>query len=203
MNSKWYFSTLFLILCICFGAFQKQVVIPNQEIVVEFVDASHSKEDVSNTIADVKAKLVSIGASNISIQNTKKGTLKISYYSIVPVDNIKQVLSIVHQHQFAFNTNSDHEQKNLPSSTYNIDIYELTNEINTTNSHNKYIFEIKYISERSTTTKTAASIKNLENQEANQLFKQAYAAYKNNPFTKDRSSNKEPEVRAGPLFFYS
>ena len=130
MNSKWYFSTLFLILCICFGAFQEQVVHPNQEIVLEFVDGKNNNEDIRNTIKNVKEKLVDFGASHIVIKDIENGTLKISYYATVPVDNIKQALNLVNQ--FASNQSSKHGKKNHQQSTYNIDIYELTDTIEST-----------------------------------------------------------------------
>ena len=196
MNSKWYISTLFLILFICFGAFQEQVTIPNQEIVLEFVDGKINKTEVKNTIADVKEKLISIGVSNISIQETKAGKLTIAYYSAIPIDNIK--VALAEEKELALDEDSENKQKQLPSVTYNIDIYELTNEVDTTNLNDKYVLEIKYISERSTTTQTIAALRNLEIEKANQLFKTAYSTYKNNPLTKDRTSYKEPEVRAGP-----
>jgi len=198
MNSKWYISTLFLILFICFGAFQEQVAIPNQEIVLEFVDGKINKKEIKNAVADVKEKLVKAGVSNITIQETTNGTLKISYYSAIPIDNIKEALIL--ENQFALNKNSENKQDQLPSTTYNIDIYELTNEIDATNLNDKYILEIKYLTERSTTTPTFASIRHLEIAKANQLFKTAYNTYKNNPLTKDRTSYTEPEVRAGPYY---
>jgi hypothetical protein len=67
MNAKWYISTLFLIL-IYFGEFHEQVSIPNQEIVLEFVDAKINQKNIKNTITDVKEKLLKIGVSNIKIQ---------------------------------------------------------------------------------------------------------------------------------------
>ena len=45
--------------------------------------------------------------------------------------------------------------------------------------------------------------KNLEQYKTDQLFKIAYKTNKNNPFTKDRTSYKEPEVRAGPKNYIS
>lgn len=201
MNSKWYISTLFLILFICFGAFQEQVFIPNQEIVLEFVDGKINQKEILNTIDDVKEKLAGAGASNIIIQETKEGTLKISYYSANHIDNIKEALQT--ENQFAFHQNSDNEQEKVPSSIYNIDIYELSDEIDATNQNDKYVLEIKYVSEQSTTTNTFASIRNLEIENANLRYKIAYTNYKNNPFTKDKSSCKEPEVRAGPNSFRS
>ncbi len=199
MNSKWYISTLFLII-LYFGAFQEQVTIPNQEIVLEFIDTNINKKDINNTITDVKEKLLRIGVSNIKIQETKKGTLKISYYSDVDVDNIKG--SLANEHQIALNQNSENKENDKPSSNYNIDIHELTDEIDVSNLDDKFVFEIKYNSDRFTTNHNNAFLKNLEVYKANQLYKTAYKAHKNNPFTKDHTSHKEPEVRAGPLEFF-
>lgn len=201
MNSKWYASTLFLLLFICFGAFQEQVSIPNQEIVLEFVDGKINKKDITNTIADVKEKLLAIGATNIIIQKTTETTLTISYYSAIHIDNIKE--AIIDKNQIALQQGSKNQQPNAPSSTYHIDIYELGNEIDATNLNDKYVFEIKYISEQSTTNNTYASIRTVSIHKANQLFKTAYNVYKSNPLTKDKTPYKEPEVRAGPYFFIS
>ena len=76
MNAKWYISTLFLIFSL-FGAFQERVSIPNQEIVLEFVDTKINRQNIENTIANVRKKLRNIGASNITLRETKNGTLKI------------------------------------------------------------------------------------------------------------------------------
>ena len=89
MRTKWYIGTLFL-LFICFGAFHEEVTLPNQEIVLEFVDAKIDNKDIESTIADVKEKLLKIGVSNIKINETDHGTLKISYYSVFHIDNIKK-----------------------------------------------------------------------------------------------------------------
>lgn len=196
MNSKWYFSTLFLILFAFFGAFQQEITIPNQQIVLEFVDGNIDQEEIKNAITDVREKLLSAGVSNISIKETKKGTLKISYFSDVHIDNIKDYLTL--KSELTFNQDPDNKSKNFPSSSYKIDIYELTDEVDVTNLNDKYVFEIKYTSDRFTTNPNIAFVKNIELEKAAQLFKTAFKANKNNPFTKDRTSYKEPEVRAGP-----
>ena len=160
MKSKWYFSTLLLILFVCFGAFQEKTTIPNQEIVLEFIDVSINKNKINNTITNVKTKLLSAGVSNILIKETKSGTLKISYYSAIHIDNIKEVLA--KDNELAFSQNSENKDKNLPLSDYNFDIYELTNEVDTSNLNDKYVFEIKQISDRFTTNPNIAFFRNLE-----------------------------------------
>jgi preprotein translocase subunit SecD len=129
MNIKWYISTLFLLACISFGAFQEQGFIPNQEIVLKFVDTKTNKNNIENTIADVKEKLENLGVTNILIQENENGTLKISYYSSVDVKNIKEVLTSDKKNLLGKNQ----KNKEIPSSDYNIDIYELTKDTDASN----------------------------------------------------------------------
>lgn len=198
MNARWYISTLFLIF-IYFGAFHEQVSIPNQEIALEFVDAKINQKDIKNTIADVRKKLLEIGVSNIKIQETKSGTLKISYYSVTHTDNIKEAL--LKENQLVLNQSSEDKEEKNPSLDYKIDVYELTNKTDISKQDDKFVFEIKYSSDRSTINYNHAFVKDLRTSKANHLFKTAYKAYKNNPFTKDYTSYKEPEVRAGPYTY--
>ena len=172
MSAKWYISTLLLIFAV-FGAFQEQVSIPNQEIMLEFVDAKINKQNIDNTIADVRKKLLNVGISNIIIKETKNGTLKISYFSVVEVDNIKE--AIIKDNKFVFNKNS----KNNSSSNYNIAIYELTDEPGISNLDYKFIFEIKYHTDRFTTDTYFAFVKKIEQYKTDQLFKIAYKVNKN------------------------
>ncbi|TXD53299.1 MULTISPECIES: hypothetical protein [unclassified Polaribacter] len=199
MNVKWYISSLFLIL-IYFGGFYEHVSIPNQEIVLEFVDAKINQKNIKNTITDVQEKLLKIGVSNIKIQKTENGTLKISYYSDVPVHKIKDALS--KEHQLVLNKQSKNNQQNHSYSDYNINIYQLTNEVDISNLDDQFIFEIKPSTDRSTSNYKYALVRNFKIHKANQLFKTAFNAAKKSPFTKDRTSNKEPEVRAGPHVYY-
>ena len=198
MNANWYISTLFLIL-IYLGGFHEQVSIPNQEIVLEFVDAKINQKNIKNTITDVKEKLLKIGVSNIKIQETKSGTLKISYYSVVHIDTIKKALA--KEHQLVLNKQSKNNKNNNSSSDYQINVYQLTIKLDKSNLDDKFIFEIKQASNRFTTTYNEAFTSSLTAHQTNQLFKTAYKANKKKPFTKDRASHKEPEVRAGPRIY--
>jgi hypothetical protein len=196
MRIKWYASTLFLIF-IYLGAFHEKVTIPNQEIVLEFVDTKIKTKEIKNTIANVKEKLKKVGVSNITIEETKDGTLKISYYSKVGVKNVKKAFA--KDFQFLLNQDSENNKNDYKYSDYNIDIYELSDNSDLSNFDNNFILEIKYSSERFTTNHSNIFLRNLELQKANQLYKTAYNISKNNPFTKDYTSYNEPEVRAGPI----
>ncbi|MEE9408963.1 MAG: hypothetical protein V3V28_12910 [Polaribacter sp.] len=182
------------------GTFQEQVSRTNQEIVLEFVDTKINKQEISATITSIKEKLLKVGVSNIKVQETQKGTLKISYYSFVHTTDIKEALVL--ENQLTLNKKSENKEKEKATSTYNIDIYEVTNQTNISNLNDEYIFEIKVNSDRFTTNYNYISIRNLETYKADQLFTSAYKANKNDPFTKDYTSHQEPEVRAGPYKSY-
>lgn len=200
MKTKWYISTLFLIF-ILFGAFHEQVSIPNQEIVLEFVTTKNNSNYIDNTIADVKEKLLNAGVSNISIKEAKNGTLKISYFSEVPVDNIREVLS--KNPSFLLKNNPNNQQKKDVVYDYSLDIYELNKPTDNSNLDYKYVLEVKHQLDRFTTDNYFDNHKTLLANKTNRLYKVAYKIAKSNPFSKDYTSNKEPEVRAGPKKFNS
>ncbi len=200
MKAKWYACLLILVFSF-FGAIQEQVSIPNQEILLEFVDLKIEKQDIESTIYTVKEKLLNAGVTNINIQETSNGALKISYYSILNVANIKEVLS----NNKPLVLNNLPLKKNKPShkntSNYNIDIYELDTDSDISNFDGNSIIDIKSSTERFTTTNTYAFLRLLEIEKSNKLFKTAYKATKNLVFVRNNSSYKEPEVRAGPYTF--
>jgi len=198
MKAKWYIGTLFL-LFICFGVFQDDANSPNQEIILEFVDVKINKKDIDFTIAKVKEKLQKVGVKNIKINQNINGTLKISYYSAYPIANIKKELS--EQQTLVLNKNS--EQKDKSQSKYHLDIHEITNETDISNSDFHFVFEIKYNSDKLTNYNHFAFLKKVEQQKENQLFKTSYKVNKNNSFTKNKTSYNEPEVRAGPESYQS
>ncbi|PQJ79327.1 hypothetical protein [Polaribacter porphyrae] len=191
MKAKWYISTLFLLLFIVFGAFQEQVHIPNQEIVVEFVDGKVNNKNIKNTIANVREKLLKVGVKNIKIKETKKGVLRISYHSVINVEHIKEAL-------FEEGNLPINENKKEDLAYYNIGVYEIQDIIDASKSHDNCLLEIKLNSDRTTPTYTIAFVKNLEILKANALFKTKLKATSNSGFVKNNTSYKEPEVRAGP-----
>jgi hypothetical protein len=200
MKSRWYIGIL-LLLFACIGTFQKQTTVPNQEIVLEFVDTQVDQKDIKSVIADVQQKLLDIGVSNIQVNETKGSTLKISYYSVTPIDNIKEVL--LEENQLVLNQPSENEKKKDTSADYKIDFYELTDPTDLANHNNKLVFEINYNSDRFIVHTNYGFVKSFKVSKEDQLFKIAYNTYKKNPFVKDHTSHKEPEVRAGPQDYNS
>lgn len=203
MKPKWYFSIL-LIVFIFLGISQENIAVPNQEIVLEFVDLKIAKKDIDKTVFNLKEKLINAGASNITVQETKNGALKFSYYSAVNVENIKEVLS--KDNSLVLNNyskNKDNHSSSHNLSNYNIDIYELDNDINMSSFDGNSILEIKYDSQRYTVSQNYASLENISVNKARKLFKTAYKFNKSIIIIKENTSNYKPEVRAGPIYYYS
>ena len=195
MNKKWLFISLFFLLFIAFGSFQEQLTIANQEIILEFVDEKIDDEIVKITIADVEKKLNTIGATNIKFSKTKNGTLKISYYSEIAIEEIESALS--NQNRLVKNNNKENGENNS-SSDYSLDIYELTNQADSSNLAHKNLLEIKFNFDRFISNDNIPSNIHASLNKTNYLFYTTYKAYRNITFTKKEISYTEPEVRAGP-----
>ncbi|WP_405606709.1 hypothetical protein [Polaribacter sp. Asnod1-A03] len=199
MKAKWYISTL-LIAFTFLGAFQENILLPNQEVILEFNNLDITRNEVDNTIKDVKEQLITSGASNIRVQETKNGTLKISYFSTNNVSNIKEALS--NKNKLA---ESNLPKDNYPLkkiSRYNLDVHELSTDSEISNFDNNSILEIKSDIQRPNITKTYASLDHILKNEANKLFKTAYKFNRDVFNSKDNTLRCQPEVRAGPYFFY-
>ncbi len=202
MNAKWFFST-FLILLAFFGVFHEEVSAPNQEIILEFVDVEVPENDVQKAIENVKQQLLDVGVTNIKVQEAKNGTLKISYYSTVTVDNIKEALSLSNENDLVLNSTSkkqkDHSNSSSELSEYNLDIYELNKGTDISGFDGKYVLEIKSDIDRLSNPNSYVSSGHITIDKTDQLFKTAYRVNKYVVVTIDNTSHKEPEVRAGPI----
>lgn len=177
---------------------------PNQEIVLEFVDFKIAKKDIDNTIFDVKEKLLEAGATNIKVQETKNGALKISYYSVVNVANIKEILS---EDDFLGLQNSPKKkEENLPfsknTSTYNLDVYELNKDVEISNLDKNAVLEIKFDAQRFSTNQNYASLESTQIKKVTKLLKENYNFLKSISINKDNKPHCKPEVRAGPIYCY-
>lgn len=93
MNKKWYFNVLLSALALLM-VMQQQTVVPNQEIVLEFLNTEVSNLETQNAIALVKKQLQAVGVKKTRIlRGLEKGKLKITYYSDSDVAYIKKILS--------------------------------------------------------------------------------------------------------------
>jgi hypothetical protein len=203
MLKKCYISTLVIVLAL-FGIFsQQQVVLPNQEIVIQFTNAEVTTEDVQNTTANIKKQLQDLGVDNIQVKQFENGNIKITYFSDANVASIKEMFS--KEENLALDFNTPHQNSNeFPSDedtiAYNLDVYEIQdgNDVDW-NLNGINIVKIDTKSDRFFEPNSYLHISNIEYTNDDILRKQAYEAYKNIAFTLNHNSKSIPEVRAGPI----
>ncbi|HUH28608.1 hypothetical protein [Gelidibacter sp.] len=206
LQPKWFISTALIIIAVLGGVLgQQKSTLPNQEIVVQFANASISLNDAKHTITIVEEELLSIGVSHIQISKQEDGRLVISYYSETNVEAIKKMLSQQSELALGF-ISSDKNEKPLKfpskegSIAYNLDVYEIQQGQNSISDlGGKCALELKTKHQRFVNYNfyipscVAFLTINDHTIKANFSF-QRYAA-----IAKEYRSRKIPEVRAGPL----
>jgi preprotein translocase subunit SecD len=204
MNSRWYFSTLIIIL-ILFGVCQKQISVPNQEIVLEFIDNKVTSDEVQEAIAIVKNQLQSLGVDEIEVQEEADGRLRITYYSDVNVTSIKKIFSERENLELGYASyNQDEEDTRFPSdknsNSYHIDVYEIQNGADADfGLDGKYVLELKHEYDRFSNPNVYLSTTKIEVSDSNEIPKVTYKVRRNIAIAIDDNSRHVPDVRAGPV----
>ncbi|MDO5977933.1 hypothetical protein [Flavivirga spongiicola] len=205
MKAKWYFSTLVIALTLL-GVCQKQISVPNQEIVMEFIYDEVTSDEVQDAIAVVKKQLLTLGIDNIQVGKKEDGRLKITYYSDVDVASIKKIFSSEEKKlelDYAF-SNKDEEHSKFPSNEnkngYNLDVYEIQNGTDAESDLNgTYIAELKHEYDRFSNPNLY--IGKLNTSEEDRIVKIAYKVRRHIAITIDNMSHNVPDVRAGPAAY--
>jgi hypothetical protein len=128
MKLKWYILIFaFTLLGI---ASQHQVCFPNQEIVLRFTNSEVTYNETQKAIDNVKKQLLSIGVSNIRVQEQEDGTLKITYYSDIDVAGIKKIFSAEKNLKLGYVSTHENKEHSKSSSNdsqklYNLDVFEI------------------------------------------------------------------------------
>ncbi|MFS4493770.1 hypothetical protein [Maribacter sp. 2308TA10-17] len=93
MNTKWYISTLIIILALI-GLNQEQTKVANQQIVLQFTDVEMtSVTSHDDALATVTKKLEALGIVNIEIIENDDAQLSIRYYSDVDALSVGEFIS--------------------------------------------------------------------------------------------------------------
>ena len=197
----------FLVICSVLGfVSQKQLVLPNQEIVLQFTDVEVTSQEVQNTIAIVKNQLQSLGADNIQVKESQNSELKITYYSSTDISIIKDTFSKDENLGVHYTSpNQDKETEGFPldenTITYNLDVYEIENGADSDwdfNGISSIEFDSK--SDRFFDPNPYFPGANIDYRIKNNSVKVAYIIHHNLAIAIDNASKSIPEVRAGPIF---
>lgn len=93
MNTKWYISTLIIILALI-GLNQEQTKVANQQIVLQFTDIEMTSVTAhDDVLATITKKLQAFGIANIEIIENDDTQLSIRYYSDIDALSIGKFLS--------------------------------------------------------------------------------------------------------------
>lgn len=93
MKSKWYISTLIILLALI-GLNQEQTKVANQQIVLQFTDAeTTSLTACDDALATITKKLHDLGVTGIEIIESDNVKLTIRYYSDIDALTVGELLS--------------------------------------------------------------------------------------------------------------
>jgi len=132
MQLKKYIGAIIFILSFLAVISQQEFNMPNQEIVLEFNQAEVTSSQAESTVAHVKQQLQILGASQIKVQQTVSGKLKITYYSDADVASIKKTFAKDLEHNldatvFSKSNKQTELPSKLPTIAYNLDVFEIQN----------------------------------------------------------------------------
>ncbi len=200
MKAKWYFSVIIIFLTLL-GIHQEQTTVPNQEIVLQFVDDEVTNEEAQNAIVIIKEQLQAIGINNIQVGEQENGKLKIIYYSDANVESIKRILSKGKKIEIGY-TSFNKDDTDFPSdknqNEYEFDVYEIQSADTSFDFDGKYALELKQEYDRFSNPNiyTFAAVVNIS--EKCRIVKTACKIHKSITFFTGNTLHNIPEVRAGP-----
>ena len=204
MKMKWYISTLILVLT-AFGIYQNKISSPNQEILVQFGTDEVSIEQTQTAIASIKQQLNAFGVEVIQVNQSESGKLKISYYSSVDVESIKQMLSEDDQLVLG-NVSGNADNSKFPSDKkskkYNLDIYEIQQSSDgTQGAAGTAVVIVKQDYDRFLNPNIFLPFHIVDATKTDLSVKEALKVYTTIAIAIDTTSRNIPEVRAGPSTF--
>ncbi len=198
MNTKWYFSTLIIMLAFL-GLYKEDTIVPNQQIVLQFADTQEASEDAKNALELATTLLQSIGVDHINVEEHKEKQLKITYYSAKDVASIKALLLKNNLYLDYASKNKEELPADKKENSYNIDVCEIQNSSDTgTDLNGKYTLEVKQEYDGVNNSNVFTHVNEIDTREKDRVVKIAYKINKNIAIAIDNTSQKIPEVRAGP-----
>lgn len=201
MNTKWYISTLIIILALI-GLNQEQTKGANQQIVLQFTDVEMTSVTAhDDALATITKKLQTLGIANIEIIENDGTQLSIRYYSDIDALSVGEFLSQDSEFLLSYRDidqlPSDFPKDKLPE-TFSLVVSDLQQQSDGGLGLNgKFAFELKQDCKRfSNPVVIQFNDSIVLDQDA--IVRVAYKINRVIAIAIDNTSHNIPEVRAGP-----
>lgn len=205
MIKKWYIGTFITALALLV-VMQQRAVVPNQEVVLEFVNIDITSPEAQNTIVAIQKQLQSIGVKNTRIsRESNSGKLTITYYSDADVAYIKKVLSEKQSEAldlvfFHHNENEVPMPSDNDSMDYNLDVHKIQKSTDLSSDFLiANIVEVEIEQNSHSDNYSYNFIDVFDEKAINNLRRVAERIHIHIAIAIDNTSHNIPEVRAGPI----
>ena len=202
MKTKLHLGILVVVLAFL-GTFMDQKTVPNQQIVVQFLDKSVSLEDSEEAIESIQFKLQSIGVTHIQIGQNRDGQLRITYHSDSDVSHIQDVLFKGDDFDIAYQASqqqSDNFPKEREANDYELNISEIKSGTDFNwDFEGTQVTEVNQKTDHSNQLQVNYSGKPFSVKPVNSIVNVAVAANNTVVNAINQLSYEIPEVRAGPI----
>lgn len=176
---------------------------PNQEIVVQFNADSISVDEAQDAISEITSQLKAIGVADFQISELLDGKLKVTYYSTIDVNVIKNLFQTqkkLHFGDTAFNE-KDGSSK-IPfsnSNTYKLEVIKIQKDFGSDLGLHGLPVEVKSLNDQYLNPIVSLGTSEINFSLKHSIERVASENYHDAVLPIDATSHKIPEVRAGPL----
>ena len=202
MKQKMHLYLIVLVLTVLGVASQQQNTIANQELVMHFTHVEASSQEAQYAITQLKNQLLEIGVKSIQVKEDDHGKLTIRYYSDLDVLSIRKTLKQENILNLNFLDESfppDDKYPNKKEFTgYNVDIFEIQNDSDSTSGFDGFIVIKKTESDRYYDPNTYYACNSFHNKNENATTKVSLRIWSEIQSSINNISYVIPEVRAGP-----
>jgi hypothetical protein len=186
-----------------FVAEQQCTDVPNQEIVLTFSHTNGAVE-YQKAVESIKKQLLRIGAEHVAVAEAANGSLSVTYYSFLDLQDVKDHLFISgKKNGFTSLLKPKNKNHGVPIEDclvdYQIDIYEISEDFSSGMDHEgRSYFELKQDYTRGSQVNLSFLIPT-SSFGSDQLVMVAQKVSEQVIYTINTSSFNIPEVRAGPF----
>ena len=204
MNWRWYITGLIVAFALYGVGLEQSATDPNQEIVVRFNTHSITASDAQDAISEITDQLKAIGVEYVQVSEVVNGTVSVSYYSTVDVEEIKNLLSkqnSLNLSDTAFNNTAGPTKIPLgdDSHTYKLEVVKIQTDSSVDVGFHGLVVEVKSVTDQYLKPKLALGFSEIHLNPRDNFEPLKSPVYAHIVVLIVRATYKIPQVRAGPV----